>query len=104
MLARNVFPPGARRGAGEIDIIVAGEGTIVFVEVRRRGPRDVVGALGSVTPAKRRALCEAARRLVTVPPYDAAIAAAGMRFDVIALTGADDPAPVHVRDAFRCDG
>lgn len=84
--------PGAR--AGEIDLVMRErDGTLVFVEVRRRARRDHGGAAASVTPAKQRSLIYAAHhylaRLRSVPPC---------RFDVVALD--DGSAPVWIRGAF----
>jgi len=66
---------------GEIDLVMrAPDGTLAFVEVRRRSGRGFGGAAASVTPAKqRRVLLAAAHYLATlaqVPPC---------RFDVVAL-------------------
>ncbi|MBC7618974.1 MAG: YraN family protein [Candidatus Saccharibacteria bacterium] len=77
--ARNYRTPG--RGGGEIDIIArAPDGTLVFVEVRKRGSARHGGAAASVGFAKQRRIVFAARhyllRLQTVPPC---------RFDVIAV-------------------
>ena len=84
--------PGAR--AGEIDLVMRErDGTLVFVEVRRRARRDHGGAAASVTPAKQRSLVYAAQhylaRLRSVPPC---------RFDVVAID--DGVAPVWIRGAF----
>jgi putative endonuclease len=84
--------PGAR--AGEIDLVMRErDGTLVFVEVRRRARRDHGGAAASVTPAKQRSLIYAAQhylaRLRSVPPC---------RFDVVAID--DGLAPEWIRGAF----
>ena len=74
---------GPRARAGEVDLIMrAGDGTIVFVEVRARAGRDFGGAAASIGAAKRARLIYAAqcylRRLRTLPPC---------RFDVVAIDG-----------------
>jgi putative endonuclease len=78
LVARNYRTPG--RGGGEIDLIMrdARDGTLVFVEVRRRATATHGGAAGSITGAKRRRVVFAARhylgRLPLPPPC---------RFDVV---------------------
>ena len=58
------------------------DGTLVFVEVRRRRGSGYGGAAGSVTSAKRRRIIFAARhylmRLPALPPC---------RFDVVSIEG-----------------
>jgi putative endonuclease len=77
LLARNYRTPG--RGGGEIDLIMrAPDGTLVFVEVRKRASTGHGGAAGSVGSLKKRRIVFAARhyllRLGTLPPC---------RFDVV---------------------
>jgi putative endonuclease len=79
LVARNYRTPG--RGGGEIDLIMReGDGTLVFVEVRKRASRGFGGAAGSVLGAKQRRIVFAARcylmRLRQPPPC---------RFDVIVM-------------------
>jgi putative endonuclease len=81
LVQRNYRTPG--RGGGEIDLIVrAIDGTLVFVEVRKRGNARHGGALASVTHVKQRRIVFAAQhyllKLSEVPPC---------RFDVIAFEG-----------------
>ncbi len=71
LLERNYRTPG--RGGGEIDLIMREpDGTLVFVEVRRRKDARHGGALASVTTVKQRRLVFAARhyllRWPTLPP------------------------------------
>jgi putative endonuclease len=78
LLQRNYRTPG--RGGGEIDLILQeSDGTLVFVEVRKRAQRQFGGALGSVSRAKQRRIVFAARyylwRWRPLPPT---------RFDVVA--------------------
>ena len=77
LLARNYRTPG--RGGGEIDLIVREpDGTVVFVEVRRRANASFGGAGASIQASKQRRIVFAARHylmgLRTPPPC---------RFDVV---------------------
>ena len=79
LLERNYRTPG--RGGGEIDLIMlATDGTTVFVEVRQRKDADHGGAGASIAEGKRRRIVFAARhylmRLRQPPPC---------RFDVVLL-------------------
>lgn len=103
MLARNY-----RTRYGELDIVAAERGCIVFCEVKSRvgtGASGPVGPLDSIGPDKRRRL----RRMATQWLFDRREgdgAAAGedeLRFDAIGVTLAPDGSLVsleHVRDAF----
>ena len=79
LLQRNYRTPG--RGGGEIDLVMRdNDGTLVFVEVRRRGNAKHGGAMASITNAKQRHIVFAARhyllKLHITPPC---------RFDVVAV-------------------
>ena len=79
LLARNYRTPG--RGGGEVDLVMREpDGTLVFVEVRRRAGAAFGGAVASVGRTKQRRIIFAARhylmRLATPPPC---------RFDVIGI-------------------
>lgn len=79
LLQRNYRTPG--RGGGEIDLVMRDvDGTLVFVEVRRRGNAKHGGAMASITNAKQRRIVFAARhyllKLQITPPC---------RFDVVAV-------------------
>lgn len=79
LVERNYRTPG--RGGGEIDLIMREpDGTLVFVEVRRRGSAGFGGAAASVGARKQARIVLAARhyllRLGAPPPC---------RFDVVAL-------------------
>jgi putative endonuclease len=83
LVQRNYRTPG--RGGGEIDLIVReGDGTLVFVEVRKRRNAQHGGAMASVTSTKQRHIVFAARhfllKLRQPPPC---------RFDVVAVEGED---------------
>ena len=79
LLQRNYRTPG--RGGGEIDLVMREhDGTVVFVEVRKRVSTDFGGAAGSIGATKRRRIIFAARhyllRVATLPPC---------RFDVVVV-------------------
>ena len=81
LLARNYRTPG--RGGGEIDLVLRDrDGTLVFVEVRKRAARSFGGAAASIGWDKQRRIVFAARhylrRLADPPPC---------RFDVISMEG-----------------
>ncbi|MBX9960630.1 MAG: YraN family protein [Burkholderiaceae bacterium] len=81
LLERNYRTPG--RGGGEIDLIMqAGDGTVVFVEVRQRAAASHGGAAASVGAVKQKRIVLAARHYLqrwrSPPPC---------RFDVVALEG-----------------
>lgn len=94
LVERNYRTPG--RGGGEIDLVMhAPDGTLVFVEVRRRASLSHGGAAASIGATKRRRIVFAARhylaRLATPPPC---------RFDVVLLDGG---APQWLQAAFEAD-
>ena len=81
LVARNYRTPG--RGGGEIDLVMRdADGTLVFVEVRKRASASHGGAAGSVGHVKQRRIVFAARhflmRVAQPPPC---------RFDVISMEG-----------------
>lgn len=79
---------------GEIDLVMKDGETTVFVEVRMRTNPRFGGAAASVTPAKQRRLCAAARHyLLTRGDPGGPI-----RFDVMALEAG--AAPNWIRNAF----
>jgi putative endonuclease len=84
---------GPRRRGGEVDLILRErDGTIVFVEVRRRSGASHGGAAASVGSAKQRSLVLAARHYLmrfATPP--------ACRFDVVAI---DDGVLEWLRAAF----
>lgn len=67
---------------GEIDLIMEDGDMLVFVEVRYRAGNRFGGALASVTTAKRRRICQAARHFLAGRPEYAEHAC---RFDVMAM-------------------
>jgi putative endonuclease len=81
LVTRNYRTPG--RGGGEIDLIMrTREGTLVFVEVRKRASSRHGGGAASVGAVKQRRIVLAARhyllRVAHMPPC---------RFDVVVLDG-----------------
>ena len=79
LLQRNYRTPG--RGGGEIDLIMqTPDGTVVFVEVRKRSRSDFGGAAASVSHQKQRRIVFAAnhylQRWRRLPPA---------RFDVVVI-------------------
>ncbi|EYC50006.1 hypothetical protein AZ34_02195 [Hylemonella gracilis str. Niagara R] len=81
LLTRNYRTPG--RGGGEVDLVMkTADGTLVFVEVRRRASARHGGAAASVGAVKQRRVILAARHYLlrwrSPPPC---------RFDVVAIEG-----------------
>ena len=79
LLQRNYRTPG--RGGGEIDLIMqASDGTVVFVEVRKRSRTDHGGAAASIGHIKQRRIIFAAQHYLlrwrSLPPA---------RFDVVTI-------------------
>lgn len=79
LVQRNYRTPG--RGGGEIDLVMRdSDGTLIFVEVRKRVNAQHGGALASITHTKQRRIVFAARhyllKLRQLPPC---------RFDVVTL-------------------
>lgn len=77
VLARNV-----RAGGGEIDLVAAEQGAVVFVEVKWRRDASRGAPAEAVTPLKRRRLLSAARAWLAENPSGAA---REVRFDVVAI-------------------
>ena len=81
LLMRNYRTPG--RGGGEIDLIMQqSDGTVVFVEVRKRARAQHGGAAASVAWTKQQRLVRAAQYYVLRWPRLPAT-----RFDVVAIDG-----------------
>ncbi len=81
LLQRNYRTPG--RGGGEIDLIMqSADGTVVFVEVRKRSRSDFGGAAATIGVSKQRRIIFAAQHYLLswrrLPPA---------RFDVVTLDG-----------------
>ncbi|MRD49421.1 YraN family protein [Caenimonas koreensis DSM 17982] len=81
LVARNYRTPG--RGGGEIDLVMREpDGTVVFVEVRKRASRSHGGAAASVSFFKQRRIVFAARHFIMRLAKEPAC-----RFDVISVEG-----------------
>ena len=78
---------------GEIDLIAEEDGTLVFAEVRMRGPGLFGGAAESVTAAKRARLIAAAGLYLSRRPETPC------RFDVFLVDGVSSQVQ-WIRDAF----
>ena len=92
-----------RQPEGELDIVADDGGTCVFVEVRSRTGEERGHALETITPQKRARVVRAARLYLDAESP----AAAGFRFDVVAVTFWDDgrqPDVVHIANAFEVGG
>lgn len=87
---------------GEIDLVMRdADGTIAFVEVRRRTRATYGGAAASVTPAKCNRLIAAASRFIAAHRLDTR----PCRFDVVTIEGRDENLRIDwLRDAFRPEG
>lgn len=83
LVTRNYRTPG--RGGGEIDLVMReADGTLVFVEVRKRQSSRHGGAGASIDPGKRRRIVFAARHyLMRLQPWPPC------RFDVVLIEGTD---------------
>ncbi|MEF3193825.1 MAG: YraN family protein [Halothiobacillaceae bacterium] len=94
LLARNV-----RARGGEIDLVMLDGATLVFVEVRSRSARGLVGAMESVTARKQQRVLTAARAYLARHPQHAA---RPCRFDVIGITRDGDRTTLEwTRHAFE---
>ncbi|MCU0913313.1 MAG: YraN family protein [Planctomycetes bacterium] len=84
---------------GELDLVmVAGDGTLVFVEVRSRADEGFIAPEATVTPAKRQRVIRAARHFLAVHKIEDR----PLRFDVITLVlGRQGPPQIrHYENAF----
>jgi putative endonuclease len=81
LVERNYRTPG--RGGGEVDLVLReADGTLVFVEVRRRTRAEFGGAAASVGAIKRGRIIRAARHFLLRHPSPPPC-----RFDVVAVDG-----------------
>ncbi|HTX57838.1 MAG TPA: YraN family protein [Candidatus Acidoferrales bacterium] len=77
IVARNLRAPG-----GEIDLVCVDEGTLVFVEVKRREGRSFGSALSAVHAGKRRKL-----RMIAMDYAQIVAPQVRIRFDVVTIDG-----------------
>jgi putative endonuclease len=80
---------------GEIDLIMAENDTLVFVEVRMRASNAFGGAAASITAAKQTKLLIAARHYLSGLRCEPAC-----RFDAVLITGTQRYAIEWIRNAF----
>ena len=79
VLARNF-----RARGGEVDLVMAEEHTVVFVEVRSRAKANPVEPVATVTPLKQSRVIRAAQWFLMQNPH---LAGHPCRFDVVGITG-----------------
>ena len=97
MTGHRILAAGYRTKVGEIDVVAARRGTVVFVEVKARP--DEAGAAAAVGLHQRRRIARAAQWFLRAHPQYASHA---WRFDVFAV--APWRLPVHIRNAWRPEG
>lgn len=87
---------------GELDLVCTDGGVLVIVEVRQRSRGEFGGALGSITPAKRRRIVRAAKVFLS---RSRTLSASRVRFDVVGVEGRPDaPHELHwIKGAFQAD-
>ena len=84
---------------GEIDLIMADNDALVFVEVKYRASAGYGGAVASVSPAKRRKIINSARCYLHQRQLNAHHQYC--RFDVVAISGpAERPRVEWLKNAF----
>jgi putative endonuclease len=86
-----------RRG-GEIDLIMLDDGCLTFIEVRYRASTDFVAPVDTVEYHKQRKIIRTASMFLA---GNRRYAAFTMRFDVVAIQGAEKPSVTWIKDAFR---
>lgn len=85
-----------RHQRAEIDLIVRGNGCVVFVEVRTRKGTILIDPLSSVTKDKQRHIIRAAHYYTCLNKIDDAL-----RFDIVAISMLGTSIAIeHVEDAF----
>lgn len=80
--------------AGEIDLIMRDQSTLVFVEVRLRKHAEFGGAASSITASKQRKLIHTAEH------YLQQMGDTACRFDAILMRNADPASIEWIRNAF----
>ncbi len=89
-----------RMKGGEIDLVCADGGTLVFVEVRLRRRADYGGAIASIAAPKQRRLILAARHYLMT---HSTAADRPCRFDAVLLDGMSTARLEWIRNAFSAD-
>lgn len=79
LLARNF-----RARGGEVDLVMADRGTVVFVEVRSRAHARLVDPAATVTPMKQHRVIRAAHWFLARHSH---LSGLPCRFDVVGITG-----------------
>jgi len=95
IVARNYRPASGAKG--EIDLIARSGTQLIFVEVKTRSSNAISFPERAVDSEKQRYLIRVARDYARRANVDWA----NVRFDVIAITGADNPLIEHLKDAFH---
>jgi putative endonuclease len=87
-----------RSRSGEIDLIMLDERCLAFIEVRYRRSSGFVKPVVTVDHRKQRKIIRTAAMFTA---RNHRFSDLTMRFDVVAIEGADRPAINWIRDAFR---
>jgi len=95
IVARNYRPASGAKG--EIDLIARSGTQLIFVEVKTRSSNAISFPERAVDSEKQRYLIRVAREYARRANVDWG----NVRFDVIAITGADNPLIEHLKDAFH---
>lgn len=83
---------------GELDIVAADAGALVFVEVRDRASSSFGSPAETVTKAKQKKIIRTALTYIKAK----VLKPETVRFDVIGFSGAGEPE--HIVNAFQADG
>jgi putative endonuclease len=84
---------------GEIDLIMADNKTLIFVEVKQRANNNFGGALAAVSLAKQRRIMKTA--MIYCAKQKINFEQQASRFDVVAITGSNEPFDIEwIKHAF----
>jgi len=95
IVARNYRPSSGAKG--EIDLIARSGKQLIFIEVKTRSSNAISFPERAVDGEKQRHIIRVARDYAR----RANVEWGNVRFDVIAITGTDNPLIEHLKDAFR---
>jgi len=95
IVARNYRPASGAKG--EIDLIARAGKQLIFVEVKTRSSNAISFPERAVDGEKQRHIIRVARDYAR----RANVEWSNVRFDVIAITGVDNPLIEHLKDAFH---